>query len=279
MENSPKKRTLTWRRMAAMLLSSLVVLLPVANVGLAYEVTEIDNGAIITGRVAFTGTLSHAQTRFEVRKGPEICGAERVLNKVDVHQGLLKGAVIALEGVEQGKPFASYQETATGQGEGQFHYIGGDTLNVDVQLKKCSFGPFTGVIMTDEAVRFTNHDSIKHTLHTYASKSRKAKILRTVHTQSLRPNSQTEKVFSMKNLGHPRAVVLTCDRHDFMENWLYVVKNPYYAVSDKSGNFSIDQIPPGTYDLVVWHPVLGIKTQRVTLTPEEHVSIDFDLTK
>lgn len=279
MDNSPKKRTLTWRRMAVMLLSSLVVWLPVATVGLAYEVTEIDNGAIITGRVAFTGTLSHAQTRFEVRKGPEICGAERVLNKVDVHQGLLKGAVIALEGVENGKPFASYQETATGQGEGRFHYTGGNTLNVDVQLKKCSFGPFTGVIMTDEAVRFTNHDSIKHTLHTYASKSRKANILRTVHTQSLRPDSQTEKVFSMKNLGRPRAVVLTCDRHDFMENWLYVVKNPYYAVSDESGNFSIDRIPPGTYALVVWHPVLGIKTQRVTLMPEEHVSIDFDLTK
>lgn len=279
MEHSPKKRTLTWRRMAAMFLSSLVALLPVANVSLAYEVTEIDNGAIMTGRVAYTGTLSHAQIRFEVRKGPEICGAERVLNKVDVHQGLLKGAVIALEGVKKGKPFASYQETATGQGEGRFHYIGGNALNVDVQLKKCSFGPFTGVITTDEAVRFTNHDSIKHTLHTYASKGRKAKILRTVHTQSLRPDSQTEKVFSMKSLGHPRAVVLTCDRHDFMENWLYVVKNPYYAVSDESGNFSIDRIPPGTYDLVVWHPVLGIKTQHVTLTPGENVSINVDLTK
>lgn len=262
-----------------MLLSSLVVLLPVANMGLAYEVTEIDNGAIITGRVAFTGTLSHAQKRFEVRNGPDVCGADRVLNKVEVHQGMLKGAVIALEGVEKGKPFASHQETATGQGAGRFRYIGGNKLNVDVQLKKCSFGPFTGVIMTDEAVRFTNHDSIKHTLHTYASKGRKAKILRTVHTQSLRPDSQTEKVFPTKKLRHPRAIVLTCDRHDFMENWLYVVKNPYYAVSDESGHFHIDQIPPGTYDLVTWHPVLGMKTQRVTVTSGENVSIDFDLTK
>ena len=58
-----------------------------------------------------------------------------------------------------------------------------------------------------------------------------------------------------------------------------MVKNPYHAVSDKSGNFHIDRIPPGTYDLVVWHPVLGIKKQQVTLTPKEHVSINVDLTQ
>ena len=279
MENLTTKRTLTWRRTVRMISFAFALLLPFTSMGFAYEVMEVRNGATITGKVALTGIIPHAQRRFEVRNGPEVCGAERVLNKVEVHQGTLKGAVIALEGVEKGKPFASHRKTATDQGQGTFQYAGGNTLNMGVQLKKCSFGPFTGVIMADETVRFTNHDSIKHTLHTYASKDRKAKILRTVHTQSLRPESQTEKVFPSKKLHHPRAVVLTCDRHDFMENWLYVVKTPYYAVSDESGNFHIDQVPPGDYDLVVWHPVLGMKKQRVTVTPREHVSINVDLAK
>lgn len=279
MENSSQKRKLTRRRMVAMIVSSLVVWLPVATVGVAYDVIEVENGAAITGRVTLTDVPPNAQRRFEVRNGPEVCGTERVLNKVEVHQGRLKGAVIALEGLGKGKPFAASRKTATDQGQGTFRYAGGNGLHMDVQLKQCSFGPFTGVVMADEAVRFTNLDSIKHTLHTYTSKDRKAKILRTVHTQSLRPDGQTEKSFPSKGRRPPHAVVLTCDRHDFMENWLYVVKNPYYAVSDESGHFHIDRIPPGTYDLVVWHPVLGIKTQRVTLTPGEHVSIDFDLAK
>lgn len=268
-----------WPRIWRMSWFSLVVLLGFAGVSFAYEVIEVRNGATLTGRVAFTGTLPHAQRHFEVRNGPEVCGPERMLNKVDVHQGLLKGAVIALEGVKKGKPFASHQETATDEGQGTFQYAGGDELNLGVQLKKCSFGPFTGVIRADEAVQFANHDSIKHTLHTYAAKGRTAKILRTMHTQSLRAESQREKVFPSKKLRQALAVVLTCDRHDFMENWLYVVENPYYAVSDKSGNFHIDRVPPGDYDLVVWHPVLGMKKQRVTITPGERISIDFDLTK
>ena len=133
--------------------------------------------------------------------------------------------------------------------------------------------------MADEAVHFINHDSIKHTLHTYSLNGRKAKIMRTIHTQSLRAQGQTEKVFPTKKLRRAVAVGLTCDRHDFMENWLYVVKNPYYAISDESGNFEIDQVPPGDYNLVAWHPVLGIKEHRVTITPQGSLPVDFEFRK
>ena len=268
-----------WTRIRTILWFSLVVSSEFAGVGFAYDVTEVRDGAIITGRVAFVGTLAQAPRRFKVRNGPEVCGPERMLTKLEVHDGRIKGVVIALEGVEKGKPFLSYHETATGRGRGVFQYAGGNGLNLGVRLEQCSFGPFTGVITADETVRFDNRDSIKHTLHTYALKGRKAKILRTMHTQSLRPSRQTEKVFPARKLRQAHAVVLTCDRHDFMENWLYVVKNPYYAVSDESGNFEIGQIPPGDYNLVAWHPVLGMKEQRVTVTPRDRVPVDFDFTR
>ena len=268
-----------WLRIRKISWLSLVVLSVFASVGFAYDVVEVENGATITGKVAFTGTLSHAPRRFEVRNGPEICGAERVLTKLEAHDGMVKGVVIALEGVESGKPFSSHDDTATGQGRGEFQYAGGNALNLGVRLEKCSFGPFTGVIMADEAVQFVNHDAIKHTLHTYALKGRKAKIMRTLHTQSLRAQGQTEKIFPAKKLRRAVAVGLTCDRHDFMENWLYVVKNPYYAISDQSGNFEIGQVPPGDYNLVAWHPVLGMKEQRVTITPNGRLPVDFAFMK
>ena len=266
-----------WSRI--LILSWFSVLLGFAGAAFAYDVVDVKNGATITGKVAFTGTLPHAPKRFDVRNGPEVCGPERVLNKVDVRDGMVQGVVIALEGVDKGKPFSLRHDTATGLGRGAFHYAGGESLNLGVRLETCSFGPFTGVIRTDETVRFVNHDPIKHTLHTYSLKGRKAKIMRTVHTQSLRAQGQTEKVFHAQKMRRAVAVVLTCDRHDFMENWLYVVKNPYYAISDESGNFEIGQVPPGDYKLVAWHPVLGMKEQRVTVTPDGRLPVDFAFMK
>ncbi|MCY3727590.1 MAG: carboxypeptidase regulatory-like domain-containing protein [Nitrospira sp.] len=268
-----------WRSIRITTWFSLVLWSGFAGAGFAYDVIEVNNGATIRGQVTFTDALPHAPRRFEVRNGPEVCGPERVLTKLEVRDGRVKGVVITLEGVDRGKPFASSHDAATGQGRGVFHYAGGDELNLDVRLEKCSFGPFTGVIRADETVQFVNHDLIKHTLHTYALKGRKAKIMRTMHTQSLRAKGQTEKIFPAKKLRRAVAVVLTCDRHDFMENWLYKVRNPYYAISDESGNFEISQVPPGEYTLVAWHPVLGMQKQRVTVTPDRRLAVDFEFMK
>lgn len=249
-----------------------------ASVGLAYEVSEVVNGATIAGRIAFTGTPP-APRHFEVQKGPEVCGPERTLTKVEVQNGWLKGAVVVLEGVKQGKPFEPQHIKDMTPGEGEFRYAGGETLQLNVELQKCSFGPFTGVVMADTLVRFANHDAIKHTLHTYVLKGRHATILKTVHNQHLPPDSQTEKMFQSNTLHHARAVALTCDRHDFMENWLYVIESPYFAISDESGNFTIDQVPPGQYDLVVWHPVLGMQQHVVQIDAGGHLGANFTFAK
>ncbi len=251
-----------------------LVMLACASAGFAYEVLEIRNGGTIAGNVALVGTPPPPR-HFAVNKGPEVCGTDRVLTKVDVHHGMVSGVIIALEGVQKGKPFSSYHEKAEEHGHGEFHYAGGETLNLSVQLKTCSFGPFTGVIMADDATHFVNHDPIKHTLHTYMLQSRNTTMLKTVHAQSLGAGGQTEKIFPKHRLRHARAVVLTCDRHDFMENWLYLAENPYYAISDEAGNFSIDQVPPGDYLIVAWHPVLGMQEQRVTIVPQTRHTANF----
>ncbi len=49
-----------------------------------------------------------------------------------------------------------------------------------------------------------------------------------------------------------------CDAHDFMHAFVFVAKNPYYAVVGDDGSFNIGDIPPGKYKVNVWHGVLGI---------------------
>lgn len=231
----------------------------------AYEVGEVHNGGTIHGQVTFSGPPP-APLRFIVEKDPEICGQERSLQKVETHNGLLAGAVVVLEDLKKGKPFPRQTMPGRLPGEGEFRYQGGKSLGLQVKAKGCNFGPFTGVIAADEAVQFENQDSIKHTLHTFAAKDRKGTILRTVHNQDILPQAKIARSFDADQLRESHMVRLICNRHDFMQNWLYVVDHPYFAISDQDGRFAINQIPSGTYTLLAWHPILGKQRQEIQVT-------------
>jgi len=52
---------------------------------------------------------------------------------------------------------------------------------------------------------------------------------------------------------HPGAVQLLCNIHASMFGFVVVVDSPYYAESDASGAFNMKGVPPGEYELQVWH--------------------------
>ena len=56
-----------------------------------------------------------------------------------------------------------------------------------------------------------------------------------------------------------------CELHPWAKAYVLVFDHPYYAVTDKDGNFSLEGIPAGTYHLRAWHPVLGLVDQTVTV--------------
>ena len=59
-----------------------------------------------------------------------------------------------------------------------------------------------------------------------------------------------------------RTFYMQCGFHAYMETWAMAVNNPYYALTDGNGKYSIDHIPPGTYQMVVWHPQTGPGTVK-----------------
>ncbi|HVT10445.1 MAG TPA: hypothetical protein VHO67_23455, partial [Polyangia bacterium] len=52
---------------------------------------------------------------------------------------------------------------------------------------------------------------------------------------------------------HPGAVQLLCNIHASMLGFIYVVDSPYYAQADAAGTFAIKGVPPGDYQVHVWH--------------------------
>jgi hypothetical protein len=51
-----------------------------------------------------------------------------------------------------------------------------------------------------------------------------------------------------------------------MSGYIVVVPTPYFAVTDKDGNFTIKDVPPGQYTLRTWSEQAKPATQAVTVT-------------
>ena len=64
----------------------------------------------------------------------------------------------------------------------------------------------------------------------------------------------------------PDPFYIKCDVHPWMKSWVLVSDHPYFAVTDKDGNFSIDDIPAGTYEVVCWQEKFGKRTLTAEVT-------------
>ena len=71
-------------------------------------------------------------------------------------------------------------------------------------------------------------------------------------------------------------VRLSCNTHPWMRGWL-VAAAEAAAVSGADGRFTIDNIPPGTYDVRVWHETLKGAPQKVTVSAGKPSEINFQL--
>ena len=88
------------------------------------------------------------------------------------------------------------------------------------------------------------------------------------------------KGFSVTKTLAPTAGLLRikCDAHEWMRAWIVELDHPYFATTDESGKFSIADVPPGTYELVAWHEVMGEKTAKVTVVAGAPAKVDFQFT-
>lgn len=239
---------------------------------LAYQVAPVPNGGTISGKVAFTGNAPPPK-RFKVEKTPEICGAEdRLLAEVRVNGGALADVVLVLEGVKAGKPFADFAITGPPPGRREQKGTNDKFMGTTLRPEKCIFGAFTGVVANGSVIRFDNMDPVKHSPHTYEVRGR---VRDSLHNQDLEGNGFL-KLGVKFSRATAKLVRLECDQHEHMQNWFYRVDSPYYAFSAADGTFTIDQIPPGTYTLTAWHPVLGDLEEEVTVTAKGTSKADFE---
>jgi plastocyanin len=110
--------------------------------------------------------------------------------------------------------------------------------------KGLKFIPHVLVVLKGTTVDFLNSDPVGHNVY-WPSISGNKKL---THNLGTWPKGD-KKSFQFNDLG---AAPMLCNVHPEMSGYVIVVPTPYFAVTDKEGNFEIKGIPPGHYTLKSW---------------------------
>lgn len=214
----------------------------------AYEEAAVENGGSITGTIAYQGGVP--MRKIITTKDQDVCGGIREEPEiiVDAAKGV-KDAVVYLAEVDKGKAWPAPS--------------GPPKLNNE----KCIFEPHVQVIPAGK-LTVVNSDPVLHNTHGFYGK-------RTVFNMAL-PNQGQE---IETELDRPGTVRVECDAHGWMLGWVYVVDNPYYAVTGDDGSFTIGDVPPGDYTLVATHEFTGPMEIPVTVKAGEAATVPIELKK
>ena len=149
--------------------------------------------------------------------------------------------------------------------EGTFPATPVPTEPVVVDQHDCIFTPRVVGVRVGQPVQFTNSDALLHTVHSLSATTNTFNL-----SQPL--EGMVHEVRLAKEEGMLR---IKCDRHRWMTEYVGVVTHPYFAVSDRSGTFSIEGVPVGTQTIQAWHEVYGTLTQTVRVEAGAVATADF----
>jgi plastocyanin len=130
--------------------------------------------------------------------------------------------------------------------------------HVVIDQRKMAFLPHVVAVQQGTTVEFLNSDSVGHNVY-WPSISGNKKLS---HNLGTWPKGE-KKPFQFNDLG---VASLLCNVHPEMSGYVVVVPTPYFAVTDKDGNFEIKNVPAGKYTLKTWSEDGKPTTQAVDLS-------------
>ena len=238
-----------------------------------YTETEVSNGGSISGTIRFEGQVPPpASVNLKNEKNSDFCmenagpnkDGELLIQHVEANGGKLKDAVIFIQNIKQGKPWAD--------------------KTLEIHFKNCKAFPKVDVvrktprILSNNLVTIENHDKgVLHNPKGYSIGDKTRKIF--FKKWLLNKGAKVDVTKSMRHLNKERDshFYIECEQHLWMSVSTKVVWNPYHDVSKNDGSFKIDQIPPGHYKIVVWHPYIGEKTTEVDISSGKNAQLKLTL--
>jgi plastocyanin len=203
--------------------------------------TQVLAQGAVSGTVKFTGTPP-ANPKIDMTEEPT-CKSK--------YTGAITEPVVT---VNKGGLANAFIYVKTGLPAGAKHPAPATPVVID--QTGCLYKPRILGVMTGQGIEIRNSDAVLHNIKAVPKKNRGFNVSQPT------AGMKTVKTFPTAEL----AVPFECNVHGWMHAKVFVMDNPYFAVSDDNGAFSIKGLPPGTYTLEAWHEKLGTKTATVTVT-------------
>ena len=143
------------------------------------------------------------------------------------------------------------------------------TTNTVMDQKGLMFAPHVVVVQQGATVDFLNSDSVAHNVFWTAISGNK----KLGHNLGTWPKGE-KRSFKFDN---PGVVPLLCNVHPEMAAYVVVSPTPYFAITDKSGAYKIENVPDGSYTVTAWNE--GTKNQSKPVTVSGDGKADFTLSK
>ena len=225
-----------------------------------YQEIVVTDGGTITGRITLKGPIPPPRL-FPLAFYPfaPYCAKNKkitdgkgnvVVNDVSAGpDGGLGNVVVMVKDVERGKQFKP--------------------IVADLVARGCEFLPFVSIVQNHGKFTMKNEDPVLHNAQLYQAE--KGNVILNV---PIPPNSfETHEIRLEKNMKISKMI---CGMHEFMQMWEVAVDNPYYALTGSDGKFSIDDLPPGKYEVIAWRPHFKPIEQEITVSAKQTASLDFE---
>jgi len=126
-----------------------------------------------------------------------------------------------------------------------------------------TFVPHVLAIPTGTTVDFPNSDRIFHNVFSL-SKAARFDLGRYAAGRS-----------KSVRFDRPGIVRVFCDIHSHMNAFILVFSHPFFAVTDAEGRYRLDNVPPGTYNVIAWHEGSSSTPRVVTVSADGMAELDF----
>ncbi|HMO12671.1 MAG TPA: carboxypeptidase regulatory-like domain-containing protein [Pirellulaceae bacterium] len=230
-------------------LSRIVFIPNIANVAIllfvgsfaygSYSFSQADHGwgnltgqIIVDGKAPAPAALTVDKDRtFCLRDQSEIADPSLIIGK----EGELKDAFVMLS-IARGQEAPPVHES----------YLGSADAKIVLDNVKCRFEPYAVFLRTSQTLAMKNSDEVGHNCHI---------VLFNNEINANIPIGETVETQLKKSERVPGPV--KCDIHPWMSAVILVRDEPYAAITDAEGRFTIANLPAGEWTFQFWHSRVG----------------------